>query len=77
MLTDLPLGSTPHQMPIMLHSQHLLNYLELSTPSVWIILYLLLEIFVVQSLPHQISTQGISLRMPCSWSVDDLKTIVL
>jgi hypothetical protein len=77
MLTDLSPGSTPHQMPITLHRQHLLDYLELSTLSVWIILYLMLEIFVVLSLPHRISIQGISIRMPCSWSVDDLKTVVL
>jgi hypothetical protein len=44
---------------------------------VWIILYFLQEIFIVHSLPHRISTQGISIRVPCSWSVDYLKTVVL
>jgi hypothetical protein len=44
---------------------------------VGIILDLLLEVLIIHSSPHQIPTQGISIRMPHSLSVDYLETVVL
>jgi hypothetical protein len=47
------------------------------TPSPWIILDFLMEILIIHSLPHWIPTQGISIRMPHSWSMDYLEVVVL
>jgi hypothetical protein len=44
---------------------------------VGIILDFLLEVLIIHSLPHRIPTQGISIRMPHSRSVDYFEVVVL
>jgi len=70
-------GPKPFQMLAMLNSQYLLSYLGHVMLRVWIILDFLVEIFIIHSLSHRIPTQGISICMPHSRSVDYLKVEVL
>jgi hypothetical protein len=74
---QLPPGPKPFQMLAMPNSQYLLSCLSHVILCVWIILDFLVEIFIIHSLSHRIPTQGISIRMPHSWSVDYLKAEVL
>jgi hypothetical protein len=77
MFPQLPFVPTPLHMLAMPNRQYLLSHLDHSMLCVWIILDFLMEILIIHSLPHWIPTQGISIRMPHSWSVDYLEAIVL
>jgi hypothetical protein len=57
--------------------QYLLSHLGHSMLCVRIILDFLMKILIIHSLPYWISTQGISIRMLHSWSVDYLEAVVL
>jgi len=74
---QLPPGPKPFLMLTMSNSQYLLSCLGHVILRVWIILDFLVEIFIIHSLSHRIPTQGISICMPHSWSVDYLKAGVL
>jgi hypothetical protein len=77
MFPQLPPVPTPLHMLAMLNRQHLLSCLGHSMLRVRIILDFLMEILIIHSLPHWIPTQGISIRMPHSWSVDYFEVVVM
>jgi hypothetical protein len=64
-------------MLIMPNRQHLLGHLSVSMLGVQLILDFLLEILIIHSSPYWISTQGISIRMPHSWSMNYFEVVVL
>jgi hypothetical protein len=65
----LPPKSKPIQSLAISNSQDSLSCLGRSILYVRIILDLLAEVIIFYGLSHQISTQGISIRMPHTWSV--------
>jgi hypothetical protein len=60
-----------------LDSQDSLSCLIWSILYVQIILDFLTEVIIIRSLSHRIPTQGISIRMPHTWSVYYLEAEVL
>jgi hypothetical protein len=74
---QMPPVPKPLQMLAMSNGQYFLNCLGHFMLCVRIILDFLMEIFIIHSLSHRIPTQGISICMPHSWSVDYLKAEVL
>jgi hypothetical protein len=65
----LPPKSKPIQSLAISNSQDSLSCLGHSILYFRIILYLLAEVIIIYGLSHWISTQGISIRMPHTWSV--------
>ncbi len=74
---QLPLVPMPLHTLAMSNKQYLLSFRGQSMLCVGIVLDLLLEVLIIHSLPHRILTQGVSIRMPHSRSVDYLEAVVL
>jgi hypothetical protein len=74
---QLPPKSKPIQILAISNSQNSLSCLGHSILYVRIILDLLAEVIIIYDLSHWISTQGISIRMPHTWSVHNLEAEVL
>jgi hypothetical protein len=73
----LPPDSQPLRILTILDSKHSRSVVGGSTPYVRVILDFLIEIIIIHSLSHWISTQGISIRMSYTWLVDYLEVEVL
>jgi hypothetical protein len=77
MSPELPPVPTPFHMLAKPNRQYLLSRLGHSMLCVWIVLDFVMEILIIHSRPHRISTQCISIRMSHPRSVDYFEAIVL
>jgi hypothetical protein len=73
----LPPDSQPLRILTILDSKHSRSVVGGSTPHVRVILDFLIEIIIIHSLSHWISTQSVSIRMSYTWPVDYLEAEVL